>query len=161
MMRRVLLLALVCASFAVGCGDHRLTASGFARFESDDLRTGFELPMNVRIDGDAAAGGVTGSCEIEPVGDEDYAVIIDLFGGGGDEGLRSLTLRAQSDGSSSSVEARVASGTYSGDASCVVELTDVDGDEVVVDVEACTLTSGTSVATLDAHLELDGCAVVQ
>lgn len=157
---RLLLLALACAGVA-GCGDHRLTVSGYARLDGADLRTGFEFPTDVRIDGEGSAGGVTGSCSIDRVGDGVDSVVVDLFGGsGGDEGLRSLTIRARSDGANTSVDARVASATYTADASCVVDLTYVDeGGSVTLDTSDCALTSGADTATLDAHLELHGCSV--
>ena len=160
-LARILPLALACAGVA-GCGDHGLTASGHARFESGDLRTGFELPADVRIDGEGAAGGVTGSCQIDRVGDSVDSVVVDLVGGAGsDEGLRSLTLRARSDGAAQSVQARLASGTFTAGASCVLELSSVDaGGSVTLDTTDCEMVSGSETGTLDVHLELHGCSFV-
>lgn len=156
-LARTVLLALACAGVA-GCGDHRLTASGYARFETGELRTGFELPADVRIDGEGAVG-IRGSCRIAEVGDGVDSVTVDLFGGSGrDEGLRSLTLRARSDGAAQRVEARLASGTFTAGAGCVLELTSVDaGGGVVLDATDCEMIAGTETGTLDLHLELQGC----
>lgn len=165
MMRRVLLLSLGLASIAglSACGDARLTVSGHARLENaaTDLRTGFEFPGEIRLDGDASA--VTGTCQIQRTATatgNTYAAIVDLFGSG--SGPRAITLMGRTDGAAGSAEVQTATAVYRADASCEVDVAYVDdGGTVTLDARACEMTADGATATFDAHLELHGCSVVQ
>lgn len=165
MTRRVLLLCLGLASIAglSACGDHRLTVSGHARLENaaTDLRTGFEFPADIRLDGDASA--VTGTCQIQrfsgATGDT-YAAVVDLFGSG--SGPRSITVTGRSDGATSSATVQTSTAIYRADAACEVDVAYVDdGGSLTLDVASCAMTAGAETATFDAHLELHGCDVMQ
>ncbi|MDQ3036409.1 MAG: hypothetical protein M3Y87_28685 [Myxococcota bacterium] len=165
MMRRVLLLGLGLASIAglSACGDSRLTVSGHARLENaaGDLRTGFELPGEIRLDGDASA--VTGTCQIqrtEAATGNTYVATVDLFGSG--SGPRAITVIGRTDGGAGTAEVQTSTAVYRADASCDVDVAYVDdGGTVTLDARSCAMTAEGATATFDAHLELHGCSVVQ
>lgn len=165
MKRSVLVSAFSLLAMAglAACGNSRLTVRGHARLENAgvDLRTGFEFPSDIRLDGDADV--VTGTCQVRRMSSPEghsYAAIVDLFGGG--SGPRALTLMGRTDGSSSSVEVQTNTAVYRSSASCNVEISYVDDSgSVTLDARDCAMsTMDAMTATFDAHLELHGCSVV-
>jgi hypothetical protein len=167
MTRKAMLVALVLASLAglTACGDQHLTVSGYARVESTDAVTGFEFPTDIRLDGAGTGGGVTGTCQVNrmPVaGGHEYGVVVDLFRGGStDEGLRSLTVMARTDDTSDGIDATIGGSAFDSTAACAIAVTASDGGDVTLDSTDCGLASGADTASIDVHLELHGCSVVQ
>lgn len=146
-------------SALAGCGDHRLTVAGHARFETGDA---FEFPTDIRID---AGGTVTGTCQITRSSVDDvivHGVVVDLYSSG-EGGNRSVTVMARDDGSPGSVTARLQVDTYQSLATCDVDVTYVDDGSVTLDSTDCELaatgSTHTAVTRADLHLELHGCDV--
>jgi hypothetical protein len=152
-------LALTSLVGLAGCGDHRVTASGYARLTtSDGANTGVNLPGDVRID--VASASVTGTCTVSSLGAGEHGVILDLATSAADEGLRTLTVMGRT-AAPGSVQARLGAATFSSDASCTVDVVYADSyGSAVLETTGCNLvgTDGRT-ATLDMNLELVGCDI--
>jgi len=160
-----LLLGLLAVA---GCGDHRLTALGTVQLTTPTATITISLPTDTRLDTQAAAGRITGSCTVSRTPTATgvrYGAVVDLFTNES-TGLRSLTVMQSTDaGSAGSIAAQTSAGTLSSGAGCGLVLTEAtDGGDVILDAPAtCALASadGSQTATILVHLELHGCTVTQ
>lgn len=160
MTRRAHASVLVLASLAglVGCGDPRLTVSGFARFGTGDA---FNFPMDTRID---SGGATTGACSITGMqvdGVLRRGILVDIYTGAAAGGSRSLTVTA-GDSGPGSVHARLQTGAFESVEPCTVGVTYADDSgSVTLDAADCTMVheDGATRTEVDLHLELHGCRV--
>lgn len=170
-MTRLLLVALALVSLSA-CGNTELTARGSVVASYGGTERGFSFVENTRLEAperDGLAGIVTGSCEMAPVGEGAYGIVVEIRGGnptGDDFPLTSVTImqRSDADPATGSVEAVIGESRFlSGAAGCSVQVeyaTPASGMVGLVG-DCSVMNDAGDEATLSIELDLIGCTVLE